>query len=364
MQNVAVYAGPDSTPCTAQAITRAAPASFSAFAVAEAIARGGAERREFVDPLMAMLTGDEASIKALTDAAGFHYAWDAGTQQFAHASGVVVVNSKRAMLNRVTGTLSTKFDSEGSNIHSIDANYGKKQFGVRVTVAIMALFVFANLTVIVAEFAGRSMLYAAEFFPELRATRGEEKRRELGLAAGEAIGTALVAGTPKHTARKQWMVDHLQLRGAVGQRRHEVGLLRQRAVDKGHGAPILALAHQLLPLQPEPIRRRPVEVLRRLQRPRDRLAHDGPEQQRPGVERPPGARARRPGPVSLPRPAAGRLPHQHPGARRHLRLHAPRQGHDVRRGEGGCRCGRRAPPGRRPGRAARACCAGTGCRRP
>jgi len=34
-------------------------------------------------------------------------------------------------------------------------------------------------------------------------------------AAGERIGTALVAGTPKLAARKQWMVDHLQLRGAV-----------------------------------------------------------------------------------------------------------------------------------------------------
>jgi len=37
----------------------------------------------------------------------------------------------------------------------------------------------------------------------------------LRLAAGEAIGTALVAGTAKMAARKQWMVDHLQLRGAV-----------------------------------------------------------------------------------------------------------------------------------------------------
>jgi protein SCO1/2 len=36
------------------------------------------------------LTGSEASIKALTDAAGFKYAWDEETQQFAHASGFVV----------------------------------------------------------------------------------------------------------------------------------------------------------------------------------------------------------------------------------------------------------------------------------
>ena len=36
------------------------------------------------------LTGSEASIKALTAAAGFKYAWDDQTQQFAHASGFVV----------------------------------------------------------------------------------------------------------------------------------------------------------------------------------------------------------------------------------------------------------------------------------
>lgn len=37
------------------------------------------------------LTGDEANIKRVTDTAGFHFAWDEQTQQFAHASGVIVV---------------------------------------------------------------------------------------------------------------------------------------------------------------------------------------------------------------------------------------------------------------------------------
>jgi protein SCO1/2 len=36
------------------------------------------------------LTGDEASIKAVTSAAGFNYVWDAKTQQFAHPSGIIV----------------------------------------------------------------------------------------------------------------------------------------------------------------------------------------------------------------------------------------------------------------------------------
>lgn len=37
------------------------------------------------------LTGQQAEITALTQAVGFHYAWDAQTQQYAHATGIVVL---------------------------------------------------------------------------------------------------------------------------------------------------------------------------------------------------------------------------------------------------------------------------------
>ena len=37
------------------------------------------------------LTGDETNIKALTDAVGFHYKYDPKTDQFAHASGIMIV---------------------------------------------------------------------------------------------------------------------------------------------------------------------------------------------------------------------------------------------------------------------------------
>ena len=40
------------------------------------------------------LTGDAKSIAAATEAAGFHYVWDDRTQQFAHASGVMVATPK------------------------------------------------------------------------------------------------------------------------------------------------------------------------------------------------------------------------------------------------------------------------------
>jgi hypothetical protein len=44
---------------------------------------------------------------------------------------------------------------------------------------------------------------------------GARARCAAASGAGEAIGTLLVAQTAKMQARKQWMADHLQLRGAV-----------------------------------------------------------------------------------------------------------------------------------------------------
>jgi glutamate 5-kinase len=64
---------------------------------------------------------------------------------------------------------------------------------------------------------------------------GREPDVLLRLAAGESIGTALVAATPKLAARKQWMADHLQLRGAV-------------AVDAGAVQKLLAEGKSLLPI--------------------------------------------------------------------------------------------------------------------
>jgi protein SCO1/2 len=37
------------------------------------------------------LTGDETNIKALTDAVGYHYKYDPATDQFAHASGIMIL---------------------------------------------------------------------------------------------------------------------------------------------------------------------------------------------------------------------------------------------------------------------------------
>lgn len=64
---------------------------------------------------------------------------------------------------------------------------------------------------------------------------GREPDVLLRLAAGESIGTALIAATPKLAARKQWMADHLQLRGAV-------------VVDAGAAAKVRDGGKSLLPI--------------------------------------------------------------------------------------------------------------------
>ena len=64
---------------------------------------------------------------------------------------------------------------------------------------------------------------------------GREHDVLLRLAHGEPIGTLLVAQTAKTQARKQWMADHLQLRGAV-------------VVDAGAAQALLGDGKSLLPI--------------------------------------------------------------------------------------------------------------------
>jgi glutamate 5-kinase len=62
---------------------------------------------------------------------------------------------------------------------------------------------------------------------------GREPDALIRLCKGEPIGTLLVAQTQKQQARKQWMADHLQLRGAV-------------TVDPGAASKLLAEGKSLL----------------------------------------------------------------------------------------------------------------------
>jgi glutamate 5-kinase len=64
---------------------------------------------------------------------------------------------------------------------------------------------------------------------------GREPDALVRLVRGESIGTLLVAQTQKQQARKQWMADHLQLRGAV-------------TVDDGAASKVKGEGKSLLPI--------------------------------------------------------------------------------------------------------------------
>jgi glutamate 5-kinase len=64
---------------------------------------------------------------------------------------------------------------------------------------------------------------------------GREPDALLRLSQGDNMGTLLVAQTAKQQARKQWMADHLQLRGSV-------------TVDAGAAEKVLAEGKSLLPI--------------------------------------------------------------------------------------------------------------------
>ncbi len=64
---------------------------------------------------------------------------------------------------------------------------------------------------------------------------GREPNVLVRLCQGEAIGTLLVAQTQKMQARKQWIADHLQLRGSV-------------VVDAGAASKVLTGGKSLLPI--------------------------------------------------------------------------------------------------------------------
>ena len=64
---------------------------------------------------------------------------------------------------------------------------------------------------------------------------GREPDVLLRLAAGERVGTLLTAGTPKLAARKQWMLNQLQMRGSV-------------AVDAGAEQKLVREGKSLLPI--------------------------------------------------------------------------------------------------------------------
>ena len=68
------------------------------------------------------LTGDQPSIDRLTQAAGFRYAWDAGTKQFAHPSGVIVLTPEGRLARYLFGI---EYGARDLRFALVEASAGK-----------------------------------------------------------------------------------------------------------------------------------------------------------------------------------------------------------------------------------------------
>jgi len=68
------------------------------------------------------LTGDEASIRALTDAIGYHYKYDPRTDQFAHASGVMIATPDGRMSRYYYGV---EYSPRDLRLGLVEASQGK-----------------------------------------------------------------------------------------------------------------------------------------------------------------------------------------------------------------------------------------------
>jgi len=68
------------------------------------------------------LTGDESSIRALTDAVGFVYRWDAASQQFFHAAGIMVLTPEGKLSRYFYGI---QFDSADLRLGLVEASHDR-----------------------------------------------------------------------------------------------------------------------------------------------------------------------------------------------------------------------------------------------
>ena len=68
------------------------------------------------------LTGDEAEIKRVTKAAGFRYAWDEQTQQFAHPTGIIITTTDGRLARYLFGI---EYGPRDVKLALVDASEGK-----------------------------------------------------------------------------------------------------------------------------------------------------------------------------------------------------------------------------------------------
>ena len=87
------------------------------------------------------LSGDEASITALTRAAGFRYAWDADTKQFAHPSGIIVLTPDGTLSSYLFGV---EYGARDLRLGIVEASKG--QVGTTVDALLLYCYHYDPMT--------------------------------------------------------------------------------------------------------------------------------------------------------------------------------------------------------------------------
>jgi len=82
----------------------------------------GRYRRGGLDKGLQLLTGSEANVRRLADAAGFQYAWDANTNQWAHSSGLMVLTPEGKISKYFYGV---EFSARDLRFGMIEASRGR-----------------------------------------------------------------------------------------------------------------------------------------------------------------------------------------------------------------------------------------------
>ncbi len=78
--------------------------------------------RRVADPGFDFLTGEEANVRRIADAVGFHYRWDAQTGQYAHAAGAFVLTPKGTLSRTLFGIV---FPAKDLRLALLEASQGK-----------------------------------------------------------------------------------------------------------------------------------------------------------------------------------------------------------------------------------------------
>jgi len=98
------------------------PAETSKLAAQKKLSYIDKYHRAGADQGWAFLTGDESSIKALTEAVGFRYTWDAQIKQFAHASAIMILTPQGKLSRYFYGV---EYPSQDVRLSLVEASNGK-----------------------------------------------------------------------------------------------------------------------------------------------------------------------------------------------------------------------------------------------